>query len=81
MLSISAQAADWFEIYEFINNRDGTATLIIYCVDNKRMVQFRANRRDLDKMPIDEMYKLIEKECRDPYNVVPTKIKKERYRD
>ena len=69
-LTLTANAAGpAFDIIEFTDNLDGTATLRIRCLANKRVVQFTVKRKDLDKLDVDGIFALIQKECNDPNNM------------
>lgn len=52
-----------FEIDEFIDGRDGTATLIVTCQPSKHQVSITFKRARLDRIKINDLYDFLEETC------------------
>lgn len=50
------------EIEEFIQNKDGTSTLVVRCVNDK-ILRFTVKDKDLKKVNIDTLFATLIAEC------------------
>lgn len=60
--ALATEARTSFEIDEFIDGRDGTATLVITC-GNKKRLRIVFDRKRLNKIDIERLYDHLEGEC------------------
>jgi hypothetical protein len=60
---LMANAAPSYSVDEFIDNRDGTATLLVTCASGKEL-RFRVDRKRLDKLDEEGLYQIIKLECK-----------------
>lgn len=57
-----AHGAPTYEVNEFRDNRDGTATLLVTCANGKE-IRFTVDRKRLDMLDEEGLYAIIVKEC------------------
>lgn len=51
------------DVEEFVDNRNGTATLRVVCANGNK-VQFTVDRKRLDMMDVEAIYAIIYLECK-----------------
>lgn len=60
-------AAPQAEVESFTDNKDGTSTLTVRCFDDS-LVTFKIKTKDIKKMPVDDIFALIKKQCYKKYD-------------
>lgn len=61
--SCAASAGPQYSVDEFIDNRDGTSTLVVTCASGKEL-RFTIERKRLDMLDEEGLYQIIKKECK-----------------